>query len=112
MTNRLTRSEVPEHKTWDLTDLFTSHDAWEKELEAIQNDVKKIIQYKDQLGANAHTLYNCLSDLEAFEERIIKASTYASLQANADGSDPNNQRDSAKIAAIIAKINADLSFIE
>lgn len=109
---RMKRSEVPEEQTWDLTDLFSMHKDWEAELNAIQKEVSIITQYKGQLGSNSNTLFNCLTDLETFQKRVIKVATYASLKANADGSDPENQRDSAKVSSALAKINAELSFIE
>lgn len=106
------RSEVPSEQTWDLTDLFTSEDAWETELTAVQEDVNEVAQYKDKLGTDAATLFACLSTLEKFEERVIHVATYANLRSSADGSDPNNQRDSAKVASALAGIATKLSFIE
>jgi len=109
---RLNRSDVPEEQTWDLSDLFRTHDEWEQELNVIKTDVTNVTQYKGQLKTDANTLFNCLKSLEAFQQRVVKVATYASLKAAADGSDPENQRDSAKVASALAKINADLSFIE
>src|SRR5690625_4302143 len=111
-SNRLARANVPVEQTWDLTDLFSTREQWEEELTLIQEDVAQITQYKNQLGSNADTLFNCLVDLENFEERIIKAATYASLKTAADGTDPQNQNDQAKIASVIANISAQLTFIE
>lgn len=111
-TKRWTRSEVPEDQTWDLTDLFPSEQDWEKELSAIQEDVKNIIAYKGKLTSNAATLLEALQVIDIFQKRLIKVSTYASLKINADGSDANNQRDVAKASTALAKISAELSFIE
>lgn len=109
---RWNRSEVPTEQTWDLTDLFPTAQEWKKELAAIQTDVAEVTQYKGKLGSSAATLLDCLVAVENFEERIIRVATYASLRANADGSDPNNQRDDAKVSSALANIGAQLSFIE
>src|SRR5699024_527228 len=71
-----------------------------------------ITQYKGKLGTDANTLLQCLSALEAFQKRVIRVATYANLRSSADGSDSNNQRDSAKVASALAQINAKLSFVE
>lgn len=111
-TQRLKRSEIPVEKTWDITDLFTSEDEWEKELVAIQSDVDDITKYKGKLNNDASTLLNCLTMLEEFQKRIIHVSTYATLKASADGTDPVNQANSAKVATALASIGAKLSFVE
>jgi len=109
---RWKRSEVPAEQTWDLTDLFPTTDDWEKELKSIQTDVAEVTELKGQLGSSATALLNCLHTADNFEKRIIRVATYASLRANADGSDPDNQKDSAKVSSALANIGAKLTFIE
>ncbi|WP_026905688.1 oligoendopeptidase F [Paucisalibacillus globulus] len=111
-TTRLIRSEVPEEQTWDLTDLFPTFEDWEKELKLVQEDITEVTQYKGKLGNDAKTLLSCLTTLENYRERLVRVFTYASLKASADGSDPENQRDSARISSAGASISAQLSFIQ
>ncbi|MFC2949969.1 oligoendopeptidase F [Virgibacillus sediminis] len=110
--DRRTRSQVPEEQTWDLTDLFPNHGEWEKELEAIQKDVEHVTAYKGKLTADPDTLLKGLQAQEEFEQRAIRVATHANLRANADGSDPDNQRDAAKVGAAMAKISSKLAFIQ
>src|SRR5699024_9797012 len=105
MVERLKRSEVATEQTSDLTDLCPSHEEWEKELQAIQEDVHEVTQYKGKLGLDADTLLQCLTALDEFQKRVIRVATYANLRSSADGSDPDNQRDSAKVAAALAQIS-------
>ncbi|MFD2760640.1 oligoendopeptidase F [Lentibacillus juripiscarius] len=109
---RKTRAEVPKEQTWDLTDLFASKEEWEKELNAIQANVSDVTQYKGKLTNSAQNLLNGLVANENFEKRLIRVSTYANLKSSADGSDPQNQADSAKVASAMAAIGAKLSFVE
>ncbi|WP_088049685.1 oligoendopeptidase F [Virgibacillus dakarensis] len=109
---RLQRSEVPLKQTWDLRDLFTTNKEWENELAAIQLEVSVVTEYKGKLGTDAETLLNCLATLEKFQQRIIRAATYASLRASADGAEPKNQADASKVSATLAKIGAELSFVD
>src|SRR5699024_12734314 len=110
MVERLKRSEVPTEQTWDLTDLFPSHEEWEKELQAIQEDVHEVTQYKGKLGLDADTLLQCVTALDEFQKRDIRVATYANLRSSADGSDPDNQRESARGRAGLAQINARISW--
>lgn len=111
-TKRPVRSEIPVEQTWDLTDLFTSHAAWEKELDAVKGDVTSVTDYKGKLNTDAKTLLDCLQALDAYQQRLIRVATYASLRSSADGSDPDNQRDAAKVSAAFADIGAKLSFVD
>lgn len=111
-SSRQKRSEVPIEQTWDLTALFSSHAEWEKELQAVSKDVNQVTYFKGKLTESAKNLFDGLSALENYQNRLILVDTYASLRSSADGSDPANQRDAAKVASALAKIGAKLAFIQ
>lgn len=106
------RSEVPVEQTWDLTDLFPTTDAWEEALQEIQEDADALVSYKDTLTESATNMAACLLNYEKVQLKMIRVSTYASLLMSGDGSDPVNQSNAAKVAAVFAAIGAKLSFIE
>jgi oligoendopeptidase F len=108
---RLTRSEVQEELTWNLDDLFVSEQAWEDELAVIERDVTKIEDFKGTLHTSSKNLLNCLLAQEQLLMKMVKAATYASLNQSADGTDPVNQANSAKLTALRTKMIASLSFI-
>ena len=108
---RLTRYEIPEEITWDLRDLFPTREDWEVALKSIHQSLPKLTVYKGKLADGAKTLFNCLNDMEAFQKHLIPVATYASLRQATDGTDPVNQADSSKVAGMLAKVNAELSFI-
>lgn len=112
MTKRWKRSEVPVEQTWDLTDLFNSDEAWEDALQDLRESVKEVTTFKGKLATNAQTLLECLTTMENFEKKMIRVATYASLKSSADGSDPVNQANSAKVSTTLAHIGAQLSFVE
>src|SRR5690625_1879763 len=111
-TERLTRKDVPIEQTWDVSDLFPTYDDWTKELEAVQQDVINVTQYKGKLGDNAKTLLSALESYDTYLERIVRVGTYANLRISTDGSDANYQADAIKFASAYAQINAKLSFLE
>jgi len=108
---RLVRSEVPVESTWNLDDLFISDKAWEAALEVIQSNITKSAEFKGTLHTGPKALLECLIAQEELSMKLIKARTYASLKQSADGTDPVNQANSSKVAAISTNAMASLSFI-
>lgn len=109
---RPTRSEVPEELTWNLNDLFSSEQDWEAELEVIEQDINKIEDFKGTLHGGSNQILSCLVAQENLLMKMVKAATFASLKQSADGTDPNNQANSAKLATLRTKMTAALSFID
>src|SRR5690625_3706784 len=99
MTKRLKRAEVPVEQTWDLTDLFPSDDAWEEALKKLPETAKKVSAFKGKLAEGADVLYDALSAYQDFQKDFIPVGTYANLKANADGTDPENQANAARVSA-------------
>lgn len=108
---RISRAEVPEGLTWNLTDLFPSEEAWEAECGVIEKEIAQFEQFKGTLHTGSKALLICLEAQEQHLMRIIKAWTYANLKQSADGTDPINQANSAKFSALRTKSIAALSFI-
>ncbi|MBU8785915.1 MULTISPECIES: oligoendopeptidase F [Bacillus] len=109
---RWKRSEVPKELTWKLTDLFPSDEAWEAELLQIERGLPAIAAYKGRLHEGAGTLLECLTLQEKLMERMTRAMTYTHLKKSEDLTNPVNQANASRTAALQARINAALSFIE
>lgn len=108
---RLARSEVHESLTWDLNDLYPSDKEWEYALKEIEDDVKKFDGFRGTLLTGPKALLECLTAQEELTKKLVKVRTYASLKQSADGTDPVNQANSAKVGAVGTKAMAALSFI-
>jgi oligoendopeptidase F len=108
---RLARSEVHESLTWDLNDLYPSDKEWEDALKEIEADVKKFDGFRGTLHTGPKALLECLTAQEELTKKLVKVRTYASLKQSADGTDPLNQANSAKVGAVGTKAMAALSFI-
>lgn len=108
---RPVRSEVPDNLTWNLDDLFLSDQEWEAALTEIEEDVKRFVDFKGNLHTGSKALLDCLTAQEELTKKLVKVRTYASLKQSADGTDPVNQANSAKVASIGTKAMSALSFI-
>ena len=106
------RSEVPQELTWNLTDLFSSYEAWEDALVKIEEDLISIGSFKGRLHEGADVLLDCLILQEKLLERLVRAAAYTHLRKSEDLTNPVNQADASRMAALRAKLNAGLSFIQ
>ncbi|EWH22794.1 oligoendopeptidase F [Bacillus haynesii] len=106
------RSEVPQELTWNLTDLFSSYEAWEDALVKIEEDLVSIGSFKGRLHEGADVLLDCLMLQEKLLERLIRTVAYTHLRKSEDLTNPVNQADASRMAALQAKLNAGLSFIQ
>ncbi|NEW06770.1 oligoendopeptidase F [Paenibacillus sp. SYP-B3998] len=111
MKQRPLRNEVPAQLTWNLDELFTSTEAWEAEIEALQADASLLDAYKGTLQTGASQLANCLEAQETLLARSALAATYARLRFSEDSSNPQNQANSARSGDFTSGIGASISFI-
>lgn len=109
---RLTRDEVPVESTWNLNDLFSSVEEWEKALAAVEADLPLFQSFKGILGESAEGLADCLEAREKLVQKLTLVITYASLRQSEDGTNPENQGNASKVHGLISKVSASLSFID
>ncbi|HLR64601.1 MAG TPA: oligoendopeptidase F [Pseudogracilibacillus sp.] len=112
MSKLLNRQEVPTEQTWNVEDLFESVSSWEKELAALQEDVKTVTQYKGRLAESAHTLYDAILALDSFYGRLVRVGTYANLNISVDGANTTHQENAMKVGQAFSQINAKLAFFD
>ena len=112
MARQLTRSEVPVHMTWNLADCLPSVEAWEAEMMAVVDLVPTVTKYKGRLHEGPKVLLECLKAQEALHKRLVKVSSYASLNNSADGTSPANQAMAGRASALATRIRAETSFVE
>ena len=67
MQTRLARADVALASTWNLDDLFSSTEAWEAELQAVDAARAEVNLYEGRLGQDAATLLACLTAVEALQ---------------------------------------------
>ena len=81
-------SEINYKYNWKLTDIYTDWDEWQKDLDYVQSQIPKYLEYKGTLGTSADVLL----DFQNFSEENSKLSSklyvYASLSKDIDGKNP------------------------
>ncbi len=112
MKQRQARSQVPSEQTWNLDDLFATETAWSAEYAAIEATLPGIANHKGQLGTSPAHLLAGLNAVEALEERFARVSTYAYLRNAQDGTNPAYQAAAARAAALGARMDSEIAFVE
>ncbi|MFO1327287.1 MAG: oligoendopeptidase F [Rubrivivax sp.] len=112
MPTRHTRADVPVDTTWNLDDLFADDAAWERACAAVDAARQAIGAFQGRLGQDAATLLACLNAREALELGLMRVGSFAWLRNAQDGSDARHQAAVARIAALQARVDAAISFID
>ncbi|AMO84450.1 Oligoendopeptidase F, plasmid [Solibacillus isronensis B3W22] len=107
----LTREEVPEQLTWDLTSIFESDEAWEAELKEVEQLSKQASNYKGKVADSANSLYNTLQFSDALYERLHKLYVYSHLKHDQDTTNSKYQDLDGRVRSVLTNVGAAWSFI-
>jgi oligoendopeptidase F len=78
------RSAIPDQYKWNLTDLYSSDDAWKQEKEKLVAEIPAIGQYAGKLGSSAQQLLACLDLTTQLNKDFSRLSSYAGLSSDQD----------------------------
>jgi len=106
-----TRDEVKLEDTWDLTTIFSSDDAWEKELEAVSNIVSDITAYQGKLSSSAKTLLEALTLSDEIGKRVGVVYQYAHLKHDQDTGNGTYQSQEARAMSLYATYASATSYM-
>ncbi|MHC5250841.1 oligoendopeptidase F [Listeria kieliensis] len=106
------RNEVPEELTWDLTTIFPSDEAFEKEFKEIQELSKQSEQFKGTLGDSADALLRALKFRDALFDRLEKLYVYAHLKLDQDTADATYQGMNSRAGSLITQVITGLSYFD
>ncbi|SFQ06697.1 oligoendopeptidase F [Lachnospiraceae bacterium XBB1006] len=108
----LSRKEIPEQLTWDLSLLYDSEEAMLKDVDRLTEKVLHMVDTYQGKLTDATTICACLRELEEVNILITLTSHYADLGASVDFYDTHLQQLNNKVATILARESSKLSFVE
>ncbi len=106
----LPRSKVPQQDQWDLTPLFPTDAAWEKEFSWWESEIPGYAKFKGTLASGPDAIAAALRFDADLERRVEKLGNYASLRATGDNAEPAAQRMKGRFSLLAAKHNEAASF--
>lgn len=113
MSNALPfRKDVPDNQKWDVTDIFTSDEAFYATVDETLQKAKKFReQFENQLS-NPKVIENALDDYSQILIQVDRMANYAELRLSVDTSDEAAQTVSSKFNTTFGKIISQLALVE
>ena len=106
----LTRDQIPEEFTWDLSVIFENDDAWLSALEAMKPLPGELQAYSGRLGESAETLLSFFRLSDEVRLKLEKIYGYASLSADRDTRDSKYQDFRGRAGSLFAMIMGSVAF--
>ena len=107
----LKRNEVDINTTWDLSDLYKSESDFFSDLDKVVDEVNTFeSKYKAKLD-NAKTAVHALNDYMVIQEKLVRLSTYASLNLSGDQSNSEAMKISGTLSVRFSDISLKLNFL-
>jgi len=85
------RSKVKQADTWDLSSLFSSDEAWQREFARWEKEIPQYEQFRGKLGESADELARCLEFDSQFSRQAERLGTYAFLKTTENTADSRYQ---------------------
>ena len=107
----LDRGEISEQSQWDLSGLYSSHEEWNKDLEALEGDVPKYDNFRGTLSQSFIKLKECLEFDMNISRKIEKLYTFAHLKNDEDKTNSFYQGNFEKSMRLVNEVARASSFI-
>lgn len=106
-----TREEVDIQQTWDLTALYATEADYEKDLAELEAGATAFAEKYQGKLTTPKVINEALLELQVIAERSSRVGSYASLDWEADLTNPKKVERMQKMTKIDAKTEAQLSFV-
>ena len=108
----LKRSEVPAEYTWNLEDIYSSVSEWEKDAAKAEKLPAEIDKFKGHLGDSAQMLLDWYRKTEEVSLLVEKLFGYASLAADQDLGNNENQARKGRMTGLYVGIQSAAAFAD
>ncbi|MFC3051342.1 oligoendopeptidase F [Kordiimonas pumila] len=98
-------------KTWDLTELYPTIEAWNAARESIHQAIEKLARFKGHLGDSPPALLSALDEISAIQKSAARIFTYASLGADENLRLAEGQERLSMARAVLAKFNQTTAYM-
>ena len=106
------RTKIAEQYKWDLTPLYPSLEAWQREKKALVDKFPGIGQFRGTLSTSASRLRSCLDLITALVKDLSRLYSYASMLSDQDTRDSGSLAMVQEVSQISSTFSAEASFLE
>ncbi len=109
----LPRAEVPDECKWDLTHLYATPDAWEKDFAAVEAEIPKIKPTcEGKLASSPEVMLECLDGTYTILEQLYKLYVYAGRNHDEDQVLEEPKKRSGRIQMLLPGFADQVSFMD
>lgn len=105
------RNKIDRKFKWNAESVFPSDEAWEKEVNAIIEDITKVKQYQGRLAESPSVLLDALNAVENLLSRAQTAFMYAGFSYNVDTTDQKAAGMFGKAQGMFGQVASVVSFL-
>jgi oligoendopeptidase F len=106
------RDEVPVERTWNMTDVYPSDEAWEGALAAASEGVSALGRFRGRLGTTSATLLEALRTRDEWQALIWRLRWYPAIGVKTDATDGVAAERHQRAMALIAQVNEALAYLD
>jgi len=107
-----TRDSIEEKYKWNLKDLYLSDDAWEKDIEKVNQLIEKSKEYAGKLASSSEIMYACFETRNELNIIIAKLFQYARLNQDMDNRVSKYQAMTERASILVSNAGAAFAFVE
>jgi oligoendopeptidase F len=108
----LERDQVAEKYKWNLSEIYSSTDAWQADVNMLKSEVDKLADFKGTLGESADNLYKALKMGNDLAKTLWRCWTYAGNLSNEDLNISANQALMQQMTALGTKFGEVTAYME
>ncbi|MCT4595473.1 MAG: oligoendopeptidase F [Anaeromicrobium sp.] len=105
------RSEIEDIYKWNLENMYSSKDEWEKDIDIIRKKAQEITKYMGRLGESSDILYEVLHLDDEISKKLENVFVYARMKKDEDNRVTQYQAMSDKAQSVVVEVQSKLSFI-
>lgn len=105
------RDDIDEKYKWNLSDMYSTIDKWENDVNTVRSFIHEIVKYKGTLGKSPEDLFQCLkisNEMMALNDMIF---VYARMKRDEDNGNSIYQALADRASTLSTEVYAAISFI-
>lgn len=106
-----TRKDIETEYKWNLKDIYSSADEWEKDFKYVKSHISDIEKFKGTLGQSGENILKCFKAEEKIERKLDKLQIFAYLQKDEDTRISENLALTDRISSLYSQYAQKTSFV-
>ena len=106
------RSDIPQEYTWDLESIYAHNEDWERDFQAIQQELPELTTLKGTLAQSGEALLHVLQKRDEIYETLERLYVYALMRRDEDTTNSTYQGMFDRAAQLLAQVGTSAAFIE